>query len=700
MDTVAASDYHDLVGASDPRVDPAGERVAFVRREPRDDEDDEKTIYVVPLGGGEPRQFTVAEGADSQPRWSPSGDRLAFVSTRGADDDRPQLWVMPTDGGEARQVTDVAGGVSAIEWSPDGSRIAFVQRVSADDREADRDLEVDEEFQPEPPDPRVVDRTVWRSMQNWFDGKRAQVYVAHLAGGSAPASSPGGSDDAPDDDEIERVTDEEYDHNSPTWGDERTLYYSASRGEPDPDDSTEYDVVAYDTETGDTETVLTTTGWGMGLAATADGRVAHLYTDEDQSSLRQTELKVLDVDSGDVAHPTASLDRTLGFGAAPQWGPDDEQLYFATPDEGASALWRVDWDGDDPERVVRQDWASIDGAHVGEEAVAFVRSDWDHPGDLFAATPGGGEERRLTRLNDGYFEDRAVSEPEELSFENDGTDLQGWVLTPPDFDPDSTYPMVVEVHGGPHAMWTTSGTMWHEFQTLAARGYVVFWSNPRGSSGYGEEFMAAIERDWGPVTMSDVMSGVEEVAARDYVDEDNVFLTGGSFGGYMTGWMVGNTDYFRAAVAQRGVFDHVGFYGSTDWAYRLVEGDYDTTPWEEPEFLWEQSPTGHAHEVDTPTLLIHSDDDYRTPANTAELFFRLLRKHDVDTRMVRYPEEGHELSRSGDPGHVVDRIERIARWFDGYSDHHEAPRALDRDRDDGLSAGEDEEDENGADDDS
>ena len=285
------------------------------------------------------------------------------------------------------------------------------------------------------------------------------------------------------------------------------------------------------------------------------------------------------------------------------------------------------------------------------------------------------------------------------------------MLTPPDFegaerssaesssgerseprDPDEQYPLAVEVHGGPHAMWTTSGTMWHEFQTLAARGYVVFWSNPRGSAGYGEEFMAAIERDWGEITMSDVMAGVETVAERDYVDDGQAFLTGGSFGGYMTAWMVGQTDYFEGAVSQRGVYDLTGFYGSTDWAYRLVEGDFDTTPWEEPEFLWDRSPTGHAHEVETPTLVLHSDEDYRTPADTAELFHRGLRKHGVDTRLVRYPREGHELSRSGEPGHVVDRLERIARWFDGYSEYHDAARALDRPADAGLTAGADEDD--------
>ncbi|MFB6087972.1 MAG: prolyl oligopeptidase family serine peptidase, partial [Haloarculaceae archaeon] len=557
MDRIEAADYHDIVQLEDPRVAPDGERVAFVRKDPKDDEEYEQTIYVVSTGGGEPQRYTIAEGSDSQPRWSPSGDRIAFVSTRGADDDRPQLWVVPTDGGEGRQVTNVAGGVSQITWSPDGSRIAFVQQVTAEDREADRDLEVPEDFEPESPDPRVVDRTVWRSMQRWFDGKRSQVYTVDLA-----------------DDDVERVTTEEYDHASPEWGDASTLYYTVSRDEPDPDDSYEYDIVEYDTETGETEEVHTATGWGANLAATADGRVVFTFTEREQASLQPTEARVVEADTGEVHEPMGSLDRTLGYEAAPQWGPGEEQVYFTTPDEGASALWRVTWDDDDPERVVREDWSSIDGAHVGEDVVAFVRSEWDHPGDLFVATPGGAEEQRLTRINGDYLDERAVSQPEELQFESDeGVELQGWVLTPPDFDPDEQYPLAVEVHGGPHAMWTTSGTMWHEFQTLAARGYVVFWSNPRGSSGYGEEFMGAIERDWGDVTMTDVMAGVEEVAARDHVDEDDAFLTGGSFGGYMTSWMVGHTDYFDGAVTQRGVHDLVGFYGSTDGAYKLVEGD-------------------------------------------------------------------------------------------------------------------------------
>ncbi len=684
MERIEAADVHDLVRVTEPRVAPGGDRVAFVREKPGEDgESSEATVYLAPTGGGGAHRFTLAEGVDSQPRFSPSGDRLAFVSTRGADDDRPQLWVVPTDGGEARQVTDVVGGVDAVTWGPAGDRVAFVQRVTADDRDAGRDYSVPGSYEPEAPDPRVVDRTVYRSAEEYFDGRRGQVYLAHLA-------------DGPDEDDVERVTDADADHANPEWGDADTLYYTLSDGEPDPDDSIEHTIVAYDTETGDRETVHTTTAWGTTLAATGDGRVAYTYVEDDRASMRPVEARVYEVGTGEVHTPMAGLDRTLSPDSPVQWGPHGESLYLVTPDEGAGAVWTAPWDGDgsDAERVVREAWASVDALDVGADLLAVVRSEWDHPGDLYVTTPAGAEERRLTRANAALLDNRAVSRPEEISVtvdadeDADSHEVQGWLLTPPDFDPGESYPLAVEVHGGPHAMWTTSGTMWHEFQTLAARGYVVLWSNPRGSTGYGQAFAEAIEGDWGAVTAQDVLAGVDAATDRGYVDGDQVFLTGGSFGGFMTAWLVGHTDRFTAAVSQRGVYDLTGFYGSTDTAYRLVEGDFDAAPPADADVLWAQSPASSADAVETPTLVLHAEDDYRTPAATAELFYRLLRKHGVDTRLVRYPEEGHELSRSGQPAHIVDRIERIARWFDGYSEYHDVPRALDREEGAGLSAAE------------
>ena len=665
MDPIRAADYHDIVRVSDPQLSPDDDRVAFVRTVPTDDESNEATVYVVPTSGeSDPRRFTAADGVDVEPRWSPSGDRLAFTSTRG-ENEGTQLWIVPTDGGEAERVTSVPGGVSLIAWDRAGERIAFVQSVTAEERESDDDLETDE-FERDAPDPRVIDRLVYRAAEHYFDGTRSHVYVANLEGG------------------VERVTEGEYDYGSPGWSEE-ALYFTAKRTD-DPDDNTVVDVLACDPEADefDPQVVFQTSQWGANIAVTADDRVAYTYTPEEKGTLGQTDLMCYDPGGGETVL-TTDLDRTVDP-ASVTWDANEASVLFVTPDEGDFVVRRVRSDGEGAiEAVVTE--GHVTSATSGDERVAFVRSEWDHPGDVFVQD--GDETTRLTHVNADYLAGHEVREPEPISFSaDDGPEIQGWVLTPPDFDPDETYPLVAEIHGGPHAMWTAAGTTWHEFQTLAARGYVVFWSNPQGSTGYGEDFAAAIERDWGAVTMADVMAGVEQVAERDYIDEDECYVTGGSFGGFMTGWIVGHTDRFRAAVAQRGVFDLASFYGSTD-AFKLVEDDFDATPWDDPEFLWEQSPVAHAGDVTTPTLVIHADDDFRVPVNNGEMFYLFLKKNGVDTRLVRYPREGHELSRSGEPGHIVDRIERIVRWFDGYSEYFDAPRALDR-GDDGLSAGADE----------
>ncbi|MEY7850237.1 prolyl oligopeptidase family serine peptidase [Natrarchaeobius sp. A-rgal3] len=729
MNGIRAVDALEIVHPDDPQLSPDGERVAFVERTAEDASTTTATIHVVPVGGDEATQFTAANGVDSQPRWSPDGDRLAFTSTRG-EDDREQIWVLPTDGGEARRVTAVVGGVDDLEWSPDGTRLLFSQRVTAADRETGRDHAVDPDYEFEPPDPRVIDRMIYRADTEYADGRRRHVYVLDVeraleaevgSTGARAVHDDGDGNDADSGERdgrgsageisgssITRLTEGDADYVLPTWGDDRTIYYASKVGDR-PDDSLTYELVEHDGERDETAAFTETTGWLSGLEATADGRVAFEYTPEERASMRQTEIRVHDRETGAETTPTEPLDRTIGHRCRFEWTPDGETLYFTTPDTGSRVLWSVPGDASEEPTRIYGEGVTVEDFSVGRDAVAVVQSEWDHPGDVFVTTRRGAETHRLTRVNGDYLDGRAVRRPEEVWFdvadesadgeraldERDETDdeadtrrIQGWLLTPPAFDADAspgeTYPLVVEIHGGPHAQWTTAGTMWHEFQTLAARGYVVFWCNPRGSTGYGEEHATAIDRDWGEVTLTDVLAGVETVCEREYVDDSEVFVTGGSFGGFMTAWAVGHTDRFRAAVAQRGVYDLTGFYGSTD-AFQLLEGDFDTTPWEEPDFLWEQSPVSSVPDVETPTLVMHSDRDYRTPANTAELFYLGLQKHGVDTRLVRYPREGHELSRSGEPAHVVDRIERIVRWFDGYSDHREATPALECDRRDGLS---------------
>jgi dipeptidyl aminopeptidase/acylaminoacyl peptidase len=729
MKTVEAADYLELALPRDPRVSPDGDRVAFVRRTPRvedhgtdddesedesedndldddggdaaDVEDVEATVYVVSLGGGEPRRFTAAAGVDASPRWSPSGDRLAFATDRG-EDRAPDVWVLPTDGGEARRVTRVPGGVSALAWGPEGDRIAFLQSTTPAERERGDDRAVDDDYEREQPDPRVIDRTVYRAAQTYTDGARSHVYVANLR----------------EDDAVTRVTDGDVDHTAPAWGADGSLYFGARDPEDadaDPDDTTEFALRRRDPE-GDVETLVRDTSWAPRIAVAADGRVAYVSTPEERSTLRQADVHVYDPETEAVRVPTADLDRTIDGDSPLQFGPNEESVYVLTPETGSVVARRVPVAPAGSETSPEADATVVvgEGAHcsaldVGADVLAFAASEWDHPGDVFAATPRGAEETRLSTLNRDYLDERAVVQPEDVAVDvgdasalrdadattaaadattaaadatagagdatGDDVDVdrvadasvQGWLFTPPELGPGESAPLVVEVHGGPHATWTGTGTMWHEFQTLAAAGFCVFACNPRGSTGYGEAFQAAIERDWGAVTAADVLAGVDAVRDRDAVDDAETFLAGGSFGGYMTAWLLAHTDQFDAGVPQRGVYDLVSFYGSTDGAYKLIEDDFGATPWTDLEALYRHSPAMHADAIDAPTLVVHADDDFRVPTGGAELLYRGLRKAGTPTRLVRYPREGHELSRSGEPGHVVDRIERIRDWFRGYS---------------------------------
>lgn len=666
MDVITPADFHDIVTAEDPVLDPTASKVAFVRREPKDDEEYEATIHEVSIADGQVRRLTVSKGTDSQPRYHPDGTHLAFVSDRLTDDQRPQLWLLPLDGGEAEQVTSVCGGISSIEWSPGGERILFTQQVSKEDRDDDRDLEVDEEFEPEEPDPRVIDRTIYRAHEHYFDQRRALVYLLDIEERS-----------------VERVTAwDDLDHQEPCWGDETTIYFHRKAGE-DPDDSYENELVEVDLETDETRVITTIEGYIGGLDTDRNGHLIFAHSPTPRPTLQQAQVSLVDVSTGELRSLTDPLDRSV-YGQV-RFNPDGESVYFGTADTGGIVLRRTDLDGQEHEVLTDPD-AAVGAFDVGDDQLVFVQSEWDHPGDLFAHSLGDETTHRLTELNDAFLEERIVQEPEELWFEGeDGHRIQGWVLTPPKTaGGEPPYPLVLEIHGGPHAMWTTSGTMWHEFQSLAGAGYAVLWTNPRGSVGYGREFAAAIKEDWGDVTHTDLMRALDVVADREQVDETQLFVTGGSFGGYQTAWTIGKTDRFVAAVSQRGVYDMPAFFGTSD-AYRLIESEFDAVPWEAQAYLYDRSPTSLVTEVDTPTLLIHSEDDFRTPIATAEMYFNALRKLEVPTRLVRYPREGHELSRSGEPMHRVDRIERIIRWFDGYAVHTDVPPALERPLHEGLS---------------
>jgi dipeptidyl aminopeptidase/acylaminoacyl peptidase len=352
------------------------------------------------------------------------------------------------------------------------------------------------------------------------------------------------------------------------------------------------------------------------------------------------------------------------------WQPDGQGVLFSAAWRGHAHVYQIGLPGTP---TYRNGMTLVGGMRIVSEfdvgrdgSIAFIAGSADNPCDLFWRSADG-QEHRLTRINEHLLSQRIIIPIEEMLYlAPDGSEVQGWTLHPPDFDPARRYPLAVYIHGGPHIMWGPGfRSMWHEWQVAAARGYVVFFCNPRGSEGYGELWRDAIRGNWGEADAPDILAGIDALVARGYIDPNRIGVTGGSYGGYMTAWLIGHDDRFACAVAARGVYNLLTQHSTSD-AHELIEIEFGGFPWELYEELWDHSPLAHAHKIKTPLLLLHSELDYRVPISEAEQLFAILRRQKKVVELVRYPREGHELTRSGEPRHRADHMRRTLEWFDRY----------------------------------
>jgi len=671
---LTAQDLYQIVTVSDPQFSPGGRWIAHVRTTMDQDQDKyQSAIWLASSSDGHSRQFTNGEQRDHSPRWSPDGRWLAFVSNRGGGNAKPQIYIMPTDGGEARKLTSMESGAGEPAWSPDGRRIAFTSRVSAEDMAAEEETEPeaaertskeDQKDQKEGPDPRIIERFAYRAETSYFDGRSAHVYMTELDPETGRSRS-----------KPQRLTEEERNYADLRWMPDGHALLAKVDRRPGEDDLFNYPDVARVPVDGEPVEVLTGTDTSdAGARPSPDGQwIAYVSVPSADYTTANSEIKLIPADGGKPQILTSGLD---AHAEDIHWAPDNQHVYFRAPQRGRVDLCRVHVGSGAVETVLSADREilSYDLAAEGGK-LAFVASTDRAPSDLYLAqdelaaeTPGSWQERRLTTVNRDWLQAKNLGAVEDFWFDSrDGTTIQGWLVKPPDFDPEQKYPLVLSIHGGPHVMWSRhEPTMWHEWQMLAARGYVILACNPRGSDGYGRDFRAALRTKWGEADLPDLMAGVEAVLARGYVDPARLVITGGSYGGFMTAWVIGHDDRFRAAVAQRGVYDLINFYSTSDIP-RLTEWEFDAAPWEDPQTLWKYSPLSYVENIHTPLLLIHSENDYRAPIPSAEGLFVALRRLKRNVKMVRYPRDGHELSRSGEPKHRVDRLERIADWFDQYT---------------------------------
>jgi len=632
---------------SDPQISPDGRRVAFVVTTLSEARDEYlSTIWMVGADGGEVRPFTRGPGRDTAPRWSPDGRWLAFVSERERKA-KGQLHAIPADGGEPLRLTDQRHGVSSPAWSPDGSRLAFVARVGGWEEPKD------EEERARSKPPRIIDVLKYKSNGTGFTYDRPrQVFVVDAGGGAA-----------------RQLTDGPYDHQYPAWSpDGRWLAFAAARHR-DRDEDNAADVWIVPAEGGEPRRLTSTAGPVSWPTFSPDGRlVAYLGHAYPREVSRHHRVHAVSVAGGEVACLTTTLDRNCEpmIGAmAPQWVGRSGALLFPVEDAGDVPLYRVATSpGAAPERVVGGTRQVTGFSVSGDGArIAFSATDDVSPAEVFVCRADGAGERQLTDLNREWKAEVALARPERFRFERAGFTVDGWVMAPVGREAGRRYSALLNIHGGPASQY--GHRFFDEFQVYAGAGYAVVYLNPRGSRGYDEAFARAVVGDWGGGDYADVMAGLDEALRRHaFLDPDRLGVMGGSYGGYLTSWIVGHTPRFRAACSERAVNAMWSMFGTSDIGHAFQESHAEgRPPWDDMKWYLERSPLSYAREIRTPLLIMHSEDDLRCPVEQAEQLFVALKKLRRPVRFVRFPDEDHELSRSGRPRHRLARFRILLEWF-------------------------------------
>jgi len=658
-------DYYRIVTLTEAAVSPAGTFVAFTVTSVVEEENARhRAIWLQPLRNGRPdgEAFRITDPTvdSSGPLWSPDGALLAFSSRRGEDPNPVWFLRVQGPGGEAFHIEGVEG---LPVWSPDGRWIAFVRAPEeGEGGGGEREGWIAPDAVTNTLDPLRFDGRVITSIRYKRDGvltllphyaveEKRQLFLVPSQGGGAV-----------------QLTDLGFHVGSVLWArDSRQIFFSGDEFEDDElSQESTGDLWTVPVTGGTARRLTTNPGTESDPAVSPDGRRMAYRFSEGRGS--ETDLHVVELGPdgsfrGAPISLTANWDLSPG---APSWSSDGGAILFPAQTGGNAHLFRVPSVGGvvEPVTTGERQLSSFSFSADGT-VMAFMATDAVTPAELYVASGDGSTEQKATGFNDSWLRGVTLQPAERITWAaSDGTEIEGWVVRPVGFQAGGSYPLILKIHGGPHSAY--GSTFFPTFHVLSASGFFVLYINPRGSSGYGHAFQYATRGEWGIVDKEDYLGGLDAaLEAYPEADAARLGVSGGSYGGFMTNWLTATTDRFQAAVTSRSITNWESWYGSSD-AQGLTEYEFFGPPWENRDLYRRLSPISYVENVTAPTLIIHSENDYRTPIGDAEQWYMALKKRGVPTEMVRYPRSSHGLSRTGEPWLLVDRLERIRSWFDHY----------------------------------
>ncbi|WP_088043644.1 S9 family peptidase [Bacillus sp. EAC] len=656
---ITAEDLCKFKFVGDPQVSPNKEKIAYVLTQVDQEKDGYYSfIYLTDLNG-EGRQFTSHYSKDNlvkdtAPKWSPDGNILAFRSNRTG---KNQVWLLHTDGGEAIQLTDVKQGIGEFTWSPDGKQLALTingELKLTSDKESEK--------KEEKSDVKVITRLRYKGDGvGIYTEDSKHVYLFDV-----------------DTKAYTKVSEGDHDFSQPRFTpDGKSLFYIGTKAE---DIEWGYLPAIWKFDISSKEETLFYQGNGyiMAPSLSPDGKwlavAGHARGERSQGNAN---VLLLSVKTGEFTNLTEGFDYTVGnlvgvdakYDTAEQrliWDSTSSKIYFNATIGGDCQLFSVNLVGEVSPALSPSDSVVTSYDIVNDSQAVLVMATPHSTGDLVTQDLHDvNKVGILTDLNKELYNEVYLSNPENFRYEStDGKQIEGWILKPYGFEEGKTFPMILQIHGGPATAYGNG--LHHEMQLMASKGYVVLYTNPRGSQGYGHDFVNAVIGDYGGMDYEDIMAGLDYVLENvNYIDHNQLFVTGGSYGGYMTNVIVTRTDRFKAAVTQRSICNWHSFYGTSDIGFFFTEWQHGHAElWDDAVKILELSPLHHARNVKTPILILHSEQDLRCPIEQAEQWYVALKRLGVETKFVRFPDENHDLSRSGKPKHRLERLQHLIGWFD------------------------------------